>query len=107
MGPISAPMNVYPCDVSSVRIRGDPITSSGACETVSEKLSGSNNLISRHNSSEKEEKSRFCRTFTSALGRTRTCGLLIRSQTLYPAELRAHRRTHDTAGWGISQGECT
>jgi hypothetical protein len=80
MGPISAPMNVYPCDVSSVRIRGDPITSSGACETVSEKLSGSNNLISRHNSSEKEEKSRFCRTFTNALGRTRTCGLLIRSK---------------------------
>jgi hypothetical protein len=28
----------------------------------------------------------------SALGRTRTCDLLIRSQTLYPAELRAHRR---------------
>ena len=27
----------------------------------------------------------------SALGRTRTCDLLIRSQTLYPAELRAHR----------------
>src|SRR5438309_1749204 len=31
----------------------------------------------------------FCRTFVSALGRTRTCDLLIRSQTLYPAELRA------------------
>src|SRR5215208_3615873 len=30
--------------------------------------------------------------FYGALGRTRTCGLLIRSQTLYPAELRAHRR---------------
>src|SRR5215210_2606395 len=27
--------------------------------------------------------------FRSALGRTRTCDLLIRSQTLYPAELRA------------------
>ena len=60
MGPISAPMNVYPCDVSSVRIQGDPITSSGACETVSEKLSGSNSLISRHNSSEMEEKT--CKT---------------------------------------------
>jgi hypothetical protein len=79
MGPISAPMDVYPCDVSSVRIRGDPIPPDGACETVSKKISGSNSLISRHNSSEKEEQFRFCRTFTSALGRTRTCGLLIRS----------------------------
>ena len=90
MGPISAPMNVYPCDVSSVRIRGDPITSSGACETVSKKLSGSNSLISRHNSSEKEEKSRFCRTFTSALGRTRTCGLLIRSKA-FRASVKSRR----------------
>ena len=80
MGPISAPMDVYPCDVSSVRIRGDPITSSGARETVSKKMSGANGLISRHNPSEKEEKSRVCRTFRSALGRTRTCDLLIRSQ---------------------------
>jgi hypothetical protein len=28
--------------------------------------------------------------FKSAPGKTRTCDLLIRSQTLYPAELRAH-----------------
>src|SRR5262245_25020016 len=28
----------------------------------------------------------------SAPGRTRTCGLLVRSQSLYPAELRAHAR---------------
>ena len=34
---------------------------------------------------------RVCGGFGGALGRTRTCGLLIRSQTLYPAELRAHR----------------
>ncbi len=27
---------------------------------------------------------------SGAPGKTRTCGLLIRSQTLYPAELRAH-----------------
>ena len=46
----------------------------------------------------------ICRGIGGALGRTRTCGLLIRSQTLYPAELRAHRSTHDTAGWVISQG---
>ena len=28
--------------------------------------------------------------FTGAPGKTRTCDLLIRSQTLYPTELRAH-----------------
>jgi hypothetical protein len=28
---------------------------------------------------------------TGAPGRTRTCGLLVRSQSLYPAELRAHK----------------
>ncbi len=36
-----------------------------------------------------KEKPRFCRAFEGALGRTRTCDLLIRSQALYPAELRA------------------
>jgi hypothetical protein len=30
------------------------------------------------------------RGFNGAPGKTRTCGLLIRSQTLYPTELRAH-----------------
>ena len=38
-----------------------------------------------------QEKPRVCGGFCGALGRTRTCDLLIRSQTLYPAELRAHR----------------
>ncbi len=52
------------------------------------------------------QKCRICREKRSARGRTRTCDLLIRSQTLYPAELRAHRNLHDTAGWGISQGRC-
>ena len=37
----------------------------------------------------KERNPAVCREKRSALGRTRTCGLLIRSQTLYPAELRA------------------
>ncbi len=36
-----------------------------------------------------QKMSRFRRVFSGALGRTRTCDLLIRSQTLYPAELRA------------------
>ena len=31
-----------------------------------------------------EEKRHFCRTFNSALGRTRTCDLLIRSQSDSP-----------------------
>jgi hypothetical protein len=57
----------------------------------SETISGSNRLITRHGSSGKKEKPRFCRKKIGALGRTRTCDLLIRSQTLYPAELRAHR----------------
>src|SRR5688572_22253803 len=36
----------------------------------------------------------------SAPGRTRTCGLLVRSQSLYPTELRARTRTknHNTPG---------
>jgi hypothetical protein len=55
---------------------------------------------------DRKKKSRKSETFRSALGRTRTCDLLIRSQTLYPAELRAHRSAYDTAGWGISQGRC-
>jgi hypothetical protein len=36
-----------------------------------------------------KKKLPICRGIRGALGRTRTCDLLIRSQTLYPAELRA------------------
>jgi hypothetical protein len=41
---------------------------------------------------ELQEKPLQIAVFCGALGRTRTCDLLIRSQTLYPAELRAHWR---------------
>ena len=58
-----------------------------------------------------KQKPRFCGIFWGALGRTRTCDLLIRSQTLYPAELRAlgvgrvlSRLAYDTAGDGQPQG---
>src|SRR5829696_495945 len=50
-------------------------------------------------------KPAFCRYFRSALGRTRTCDLLIRSQTLYPAELRAQRAySYDTVEGADTQG---
>src|SRR5690554_6342774 len=47
------------------------------------------------NNSTKNKMPRTCKARGSfvchgAHGRTRTCGLLIRSQLLYPAELRAH-----------------
>jgi hypothetical protein len=42
--------------------------------------------------------------FKSAPGKTRTCGLLIRSQTLYPTELRAHTfRINTIQGSGDSR----
>jgi hypothetical protein len=34
MSPSAAPMNVYPCEVPSVQIQGDPIAPNGACERV-------------------------------------------------------------------------
>jgi hypothetical protein len=47
-----------------------------------------------------------CCASRGALGRTRTCDLLIRSQTLYPAELRARALNcgYHIALWGFSQG---
>jgi hypothetical protein len=33
MSPSAAPMNVYPCEVASVRIQADPSAPNGACET--------------------------------------------------------------------------
>ena len=53
---------------------------------------------------EKKNDPVICGTFSSALGRTRTCGLLIRSQTLFPAELRAHLQRYDIAGTTNAQG---
>ena len=51
---------------------------------------------------------RFAGVFCGALGRTRTCDLLIRSQTLYPTELRAHepclQPIYDTYGVPSTQG---
>ena len=38
----------------------------------------------------KTAKCGLCNVLSGAPDRTRTCGLLIRSQALYPAELRAH-----------------
>jgi hypothetical protein len=104
MSPSAAPTNVYPCEVPSVWIQGDPIAPNGVCERVSKKISGQMGGSGRPPSEFHGAKTLHLQVFCSALGRTRTCGLLIRSQTLYPAELRAHRSTHDTAGWGISQG---
>src|ERR687889_579123 len=52
-------------------------------------------------------KPRDLRGFRGALGRTRTCDLLIRSQTLYPTELRARRAysyTYDTVEGTDTQG---
>ena len=53
-----------------------------------------------------KKKSCLCRTFIGALGRTRTCDLLIRSQTLYPAELRAReiRDSYDNVRRVDAQG---
>jgi len=80
MGPIAALPNVYPCDVPSVRIRGDPIAPDGACERVSKKISGQMGGSGRSPSGFHESKTLYLQVFRSALGRTRTCGLLIRSE---------------------------
>src|SRR5215216_7887357 len=77
------------------------------CEAVWKKISGQTDGTDQPSRRFEEVKTLYLQVFCSALGRTRTCGLLIRSQTLYPAELRAHRSAHDTAGWGISQGGCS
>ena len=50
----------------------------------------SRELKSRSPDLEAKRKPLQIQGFGCALGRTRTCDLLIRSQTLYPAELRAH-----------------
>src|SRR5918997_5395238 len=75
-----------------------------ACEPTSQKISGQMGGSGRSPSGFREAKTLYLQVFRSALGRTRTCCLLIRSQTLYPAELRAHRSAYDTAARGISQG---
>ena len=41
-------------------------------------------------SEEKEKRNRFLGSVSGALGGTRTPDLLVRSQSLYPAELQAH-----------------
>jgi hypothetical protein len=81
MGPIAAPPNVYPCDVPSVRIQVEQVAPNGACETVSKKISGQMGGSGRSPNESHETKTRHLQVIRSALGRTRTCGLLIRSQT--------------------------
>ena len=73
-------MNVYPCYVPSVPIQGDLIAPNGTCETVSKKLSGQMGGSVRSTSDFHEAKTLHLQVFRSALGRTRTCGLLIRSK---------------------------
>ena len=80
MGPIAAQPNVYPCDVPSVRTREDPIAPNGACETVSKKISGQMGGSGRSPRDFYGAKTLHLQVFRSALGRTRTCDLLIRSQ---------------------------
>jgi hypothetical protein len=90
MGPIAAQLNVYPCNVPSVRIPGDPIAPNGACETVSKKISGQMGGSGRSPSEFHEAKTPYLQVFCSALGRTRTCGLLIRSEP-FRASFESHR----------------
>ena len=78
MSPCAAPMNSYPRDVPSVRIRGDPSAPNGACETVSKKISGQMGGSGRSASGFHGAKTPHLQVFRSALGRTRTCDLLIR-----------------------------
>ena len=80
MGPIAAQPNVYPCDGPSVRTQGDQVAPDGACETVSKKSSGQMGGSRRSPRAFHETKTPHLQVFRSALGRTRTCGLLIRSQ---------------------------
>src|SRR5215208_1431154 len=80
MRPMAALMNAYPCDVPSVRIQGDPIAPNGACETVSKKISGQMGGSGRSPREFHDAKTQHLQVICSALGRTRTCGLLIRSE---------------------------
>jgi hypothetical protein len=80
MNPCAAPKNAYPRDVPSVRIRGDPIAPNGVCETVSKKISGQMGGSGQSPRGFREAKTLHLQVFRSALGRTRTCGLLIRSE---------------------------
>ena len=80
MSPSAAPMNFYPGEVPNVRIRGDQIASNGACERVSKKISGQMGGSGRSPGVFHEAKTPYLQVIRSALGRTRTCGLLIRSE---------------------------
>jgi hypothetical protein len=80
MSPSAAPTNVYPGEVPNVRIRGDQIAPNGACERVSKKISGQMGGLGRTPSGFHGGKTPHLQVFCSALGRTRTCGLLIRSK---------------------------
>jgi hypothetical protein len=80
--------------------RGRPARGTGYCQIS---VNYDNSYVLR--AGKRAKIPRVCGDFRSALGRTRTCDLLIRSQTLYPAELRAHcKRAYDTVGPSISQG---
>jgi hypothetical protein len=77
MSPSGAPMNVYPCDDPSVRIQEDPIAPNGACETVPKTISGQTGGTGRSLNEFHKSKTLHLQVFRGALGRTRTCGLLI------------------------------
>jgi hypothetical protein len=79
MRPIAALPNVYPCDDPSVRIRGDPISLNGDLRGRFEKDKWSNGWFGPTSSEIGEAKMLYLQVFCGALGRTRTCGLLIRS----------------------------
>ena len=80
MGPIAAQPNVYPCDVPSVWIQGEQVAPKGAWRTISKKISGQMGGSDRSPRGLHEAKTRHLQVIRSALGRTRTCGLLIRSK---------------------------
>ena len=81
MRPITVLLIVYPCDVPSAQIQGEQVAPNGACETVSKKISGQMGGSGRSLSGFHEAKTLHLQVFRSALGRTRTCDLLIRRET--------------------------
>ena len=85
MSSSAAPTNVYPCEAPSVRIKADPIAPHAASERVWKKISGQMGGSDRFPSRFHGAKTRHLQAFRSALGRTRTCGLLIRSKAFLPS----------------------
>jgi hypothetical protein len=83
MRPMEALPNAYSCDVPSVRIQGDPGTPNGGMRGGFEKDKWSSGWFGPTPSGFRGAKTPYLQVIRSALGRTRTCGLLIRSQLVY------------------------